>query len=517
MKLTNENIASCTEQLTEYYRNNKINNKTIIQNTFSLEEFLIMYKERFGEDYEFEFKTYKKFGSHHAKVEIKGERYNPTDLSEVEDDSFESTYLSSLGKNYRYSYSKGKNCIDFVTEKHRMPPIANLGISIALGIGLGLITKYVLPENVARIITEEIVTPLSDTFVGLLNALVGPVVFFSVVVSTIGVGDVSSFKKYGSKVLRKMFLLSLFIYSLSVIVPVILSGVCWGGDSYSPFYIIRDSILQIVPNNIVTPVLNNSILQLLFWGTLIGVGLLSIEKQNSGLSDGLSIMNEVFGKIMTYLGGFLPFYIFASIFTMVCGEYEFALGGSGKSILYYFIGVLSALVIMPMLTWIIAKVNPWKLIKNSFANCITGGSACSSLLVLNGVIEDLSDEKKFGIDKNKARFVAPVSQALFKPLNSICYFAITLGIIEISQPEVSVSSILTLFALCFILGIATPPCACGGMAVVAILLESLNLDPIYLAPAVAIDLLFDYLTTFETVLGNYVSVLLTNYSKKKSK
>lgn len=512
MQLTNEGIVDGINELTEYYKINRINKATIIQNTLSLEEFLTKYQEHFGTECEYSLSMFKRFGSHHAKVEIKGESFNPTIIEDEDEDSFENTFFSAITHSYKYNYTKGTNSIDFITERHHMSSALRLLIAVVAAVLFGVFTKFILPESVALFIADEVIQPLSDTFVGLLGALVGPVVFFTIIVSMVGIGDISSFKKFGASVLKKMFLLFFIIFAASSVLPVLIAGIGSAGETYSPFFIIRDTVLGIVPHDIVSPFSNNSVLQLLFWGVSIGLGFLSLGNQSNSFSSGVTLLNDIFGKIMSLFGNLLPVFIFFSLYLTIVDGTITKLGG-GDVLLFYFVGMAGAVVILVFLAWGIAKVNPYVLFKNAISAMITGGVACSSIIVLNREIEDLSDEKKFGLDRNRVNFVTPISQALFKPGNAINYFMIMLGMMKLSNTEISLPMIFTLFVLCFILGIATPPCACSGMAVMTIIFETMNLDPMFLATAITLDAVLDYFTTPISVLGNYVCVLLV--TKKK--
>lgn len=514
MKLTNEGIAEGVDELTRYYGLNKIDRTTIIQNTMSMEEFLTKYQEHFGPDCEYSLSMFKKFGTHHAKVEIKGESYDPTIIEDEDEDSFENTFFSAITHSYKYNYSKGKNCIDLFTERHHMSSIIILLITAAAAVLLGLFSRFVLPETISSFIAGEVIRPLSDTLVGLLGAIMGPIVFFTVIVSTIGIGDISSLKKFSASVLKKLFLLYFVVFSVSSVLPICIAGISKSGESSSPFFILRDTILGIVPHDIISPFAENSVLQLLFWGVLIGLGFLSLNNQGDGFSKAVTLLQDIFGKIMNILGNLLTFFIFFSLYLTIVEGTVSKLGGYDV-FLYYFAGMAGVIVVSSVLVWIFAKVNPWELFKYAISPMIAGGAVCSSIVVLNREMDDLADEDKFGLDRKKVSLVTPISQALYKPVNSINYFMITLGMMKLSNTDISLPTVITLFIVCFILGIATPAVACSGMAVLTIVFETMKINPLYIAPAIALDAILDYFTTALSILGNYVCVLLVTKTDKK--
>lgn len=511
--ITNENISATVNELTEYYQNNKIDKRLSLENTLALEEILLQYQEQFGKDATYTFEISKKFGIHHAVLQVKGEQFNPLEGKDDENEQYTQKLLTELGIAPKYSYRKKTNFIDIQTEKHKLSSVSILLLCLVSSIILGLINKLFVPASIADVIANEIFRPISDTFSSFINALVGPVVFFTIIVATINVGDLSSLKKFGRTVLRYLFLFSSLIFVLSSIIPIVLVGIDEGGLSESPVYIVRDTILSIIPNNIVLSFSDNSILQLMFWGILVGLSILALDKQSSGISEGFTALKEIFTHIMSFVGYILPIYIFTSVFIMVYEESESVIKG-GSIFAYYLICFLSCLLLMIVFTMIFAKVPVKKLMKYSLPSILAAAMSCSSLISLGSAMSSLSDADGFNIDRKKVEFVTPISQALFKPFISLNILAIILGLFKMTDTPLSMSNMITLIVLSFIFGIATPPVACGGAAVMTILFSTFHLSNEYLVLAIAIDTLLDYFTTGISVLGNFVCVLLIDSRTK---
>ena len=80
-----------------------------------------------------------------------------------------------------------------------------MGIAIASALVLSLICKA-LPENVSNFITADLVTPVFNTFMGLLSAIAGPIIFLSVVWGICGIGDMVTFGKIGKKMIGRFLI-----------------------------------------------------------------------------------------------------------------------------------------------------------------------------------------------------------------------------------------------------------------------------------------------------------------------
>ena len=77
MKLSNKNIATTLESVEKFFNVIKVPQKDKIKVYMLLEESLLRYQEKFGEDCEFKFVTRKWLGTPKVSIKIKGTPYNP--------------------------------------------------------------------------------------------------------------------------------------------------------------------------------------------------------------------------------------------------------------------------------------------------------------------------------------------------------------------------------------------------------------------------------------------------------
>lgn len=77
MKLTNNNIAETIEEIEEFFESLNVPRKDKIRLSLLIEEALLRYQEKFGEDKEFKLVTRKWLGTPKVLIKIKGFPYNP--------------------------------------------------------------------------------------------------------------------------------------------------------------------------------------------------------------------------------------------------------------------------------------------------------------------------------------------------------------------------------------------------------------------------------------------------------
>jgi hypothetical protein len=119
--------------------------------------------------------TSKRFRTIKVELQIAGDSINPFE-GDDNSDAIMNRLLSSYGLAPEWRYKNGKNIISFITKKKKkISQVMQMGIAIASALVLSLICKA-LPENVSNFITADLVTPVFNTFMGLLSAIAGFVI-----------------------------------------------------------------------------------------------------------------------------------------------------------------------------------------------------------------------------------------------------------------------------------------------------------------------------------------------------
>lgn len=77
MKLTNQNIGTTIEDVQKFFETAGVNKRDIIKICLILEDSLIQYQEKFGEEQEFTIKFKKWFSTPKVIFRLKGKPFNP--------------------------------------------------------------------------------------------------------------------------------------------------------------------------------------------------------------------------------------------------------------------------------------------------------------------------------------------------------------------------------------------------------------------------------------------------------
>ena len=186
------NIDGASKTVTDFLSNEKVASKEVQRIRLSVEEILLKYLDSLNSGTSFEVVTAKRFRTLKIELVIAGDSIDP-----FADDDGGGTILNNLLSDFglapAWRYKNGKNIITFTAKKQKkLSQILQIGIAILAAIVFGGLC-LILPDSVSTFITSDLVTPVFNTFMGLLSAISGPIIFLSVVWGICGIGDMATY------------------------------------------------------------------------------------------------------------------------------------------------------------------------------------------------------------------------------------------------------------------------------------------------------------------------------------
>ena len=222
MKLSNKNIDAAIATVEKFFDAVKVPRKDKLKLCLILEESLLRYQEKFGEDYEFKFFVRKWFGTPKILIKIKGTPYNPIEEGGDENVFSEQVMRTLLqyeqaGVVYRYENRQNEiNAFAAKEIKKLKIPGGNITISILLAIFSAMLAEN-FSEPTQKIIVENLVTPLLDSLFGALIAVNIPLIFISIVASISAIENVTVLHELGAKTLKRFLVLLIFTSVISIL------------------------------------------------------------------------------------------------------------------------------------------------------------------------------------------------------------------------------------------------------------------------------------------------------------
>ena len=223
-----------------------------------------------------------------------------------------------------------------------------LPTQIVISMILGVLTGVLLRENAV------IFQPVGDMFIRLLKMIIVPLIFSSLVVGVVSLGNVQSLGRLGTRT---------FFYYLATTVMAVLIGLIVVnfikpgiGSTFDLSVINTTSVftssisdevtflsvlVNIVPDNVVSAIVKENMLGIIFFSLIFGAALLSMEGEGNLLKDFVTQFNNVFLKITNWIMQLSPIGVFALLASLV-GQTGFVIF---KPVTFYVATVLIAIFI----------------------------------------------------------------------------------------------------------------------------------------------------------------------------
>lgn len=509
--LTNQAIETAVETLSDFLRSYQIEQKEILRTTLTLEDALLNYQEAFGKKAVCSLKCIRRVGRIRIEIAITGESYNPYAREDEED--FSGILLSRIGMVPVWSYRNGQNIIILTPKKKQPSQMVYIAAAVGMALSLGMLSKL-LPQSVQDLICSGILIPVFDTFLGLLNAVAGMMIFCSVVWGICGIGDMATLSNLGKKMIGRMLFMMTFLPTVFALCILSLFQFRYGSaqetvDLSGPF----SMILGIIPDNMLTPFTEGNFLQIIFIAAMMGVALLVLGNKTSLVVAFVEQANSVVQLILEVICSAISVIIFVSLYSMVMNGSFFILLKAYKAPVLILIGCLFTIMVYLCIICITTNVKPNVFINKVMPSFLIGLTTASSSAAMTTTMETC--EKQLGIDKKIVNFGIPLGQILFGTNSVMEFVVIAFCMAEIYSVQVTPVWIVMAIFTSVILTVATPPIPGGSVALCTILFTQLGLPLDGIAVAVAIDVIADFFITAAEIFCLQAELVITSGKLKR--
>ena len=486
------NIDEASKTVTDFLSNEKVASKEVQRIRLSVEEILLKYLDSLNSGTSFEIVTAKRFRTLKIELVIAGDSIDP-----FADDDGGGTILNNLLSNFglapTWRYKNGKNIITFTAKKQKkLSQILQIGIAILAAIVFGGLC-LILPDSVSTFITSDLVTPVFNTFMGLLSAISGPIIFLSVVWGICGIGDMATFGKIGKKMIGRFLLVSIIVgAAMTVLFALMFQTSAIGGAAFE-FSDLYEMILDIIPSNLFAPFIEGNSLQIIFIAIIVGLTMLFLGNRIPIMINVVDQLNVVMQTIMSAVSSFIPFFVFGSIFNMIVGGNLLSVAKSYKLILVMLLGDLILMVAYLLLVSVRKKVAPTVLLKKLMPTYIIGLTTASAVAAYQTNISTC--EKKLGVDKKLIDIGIPLGQVIFMPGAIVLFVAAAFGMAETYGVAITPIWMLTAFIISVILAIAAPPVPGAALTCYTVLFMQLGIPTEAIAVVIALNVILEFVAT----------------------
>jgi Na+/H+-dicarboxylate symporter len=382
-------------------------------------------------------------------------------------------------------------------------------VSLVLGVILGGIIHYQFPN--LKIEFANNIKLLGTIFIRLVQMIIAPLVFCTLVVGIAKMGDMKMVGRVGAKAMTWFVIASL----ISLLIGMGLVNWLEPGkgttinlvDTSSASELIEkthafsaeDFIKHVVPKSLFEAMATNEILQIVIFSILFGIALASIGKQANPIIKALDVVSHAVLKMVTYIMWVAPIGVFGAVAAAVA-NYGFDIFNLYKNYLIAFaLGILSLWVILLLVGYFILGKKLWTLLKRIKSPLLIAFTTTSSEAVFPKLVEEL---ERFGCKSKIVSFILPLGYS-FNLDGSMMYM--TFASIFIAQVyginmQLEEQILMLLVLMLTSKGVAGVPRA--SLIVVVATCAMFGIPPEGIALILPIDHFCDMARSTTNVLGN---------------
>ena len=269
-------------------------------------------------------------------------------------------------------------------------------------------------------------------------------------------------------------------------------------------------LVDMVPENLVLSISNNSLmLQVIFFAIFFGVSIAALPSEKTKpVVDFINSINEIFLKMVSSVMSVAPYFVFALLAGVIA-----KMADSPKEVLEIFIGLGSYSVTMfialafmvfvfypVVLSLLVKGMSYKKFFRNMSPAQLMAFSTSSSAATLPVTMECV--EENMGVSKNVTSFVLPIGATVNMDGTSIMQAVAVLFMAQLHMVDLSFAQQLTIVFTATLASIGAAAVPSAGLVMLIIVLQSVGLNPAWIAIIFPVDRILDMCRTVVNVTGD---------------
>ena len=396
-------------------------------------------------------------------------------------------------------------------------------IGFIAGLSLGLVAHYASGADAGWVqwLTANITQPAGTLFLRLIFMLIIPLLFSALIMGVAEMGDVRSLGRVGWKTLGYTVIAS----GLAVVLGLVL--VNWlqpgaGIDRAAADAMLAqgadraqaivggvgtqatgvDLLLGIVPDNVVKAAAENTILAVMFFALMLGIGLvLTRSKATEVLLQGIQGLFEVSMTLIGLVIRLAPYAVFCFMFNLAALFGWDLLGSLGKYVGVVVLALaIHMFVVYSLMLKGLAGWSPIKFFRGVQEAMVMAFSTASSNATLPVALRVA--EEQLHLPRKISRFVLTVGATANQNGTALFEGVTVLFLAQFFGVDLSLTQQVTVMFVCILGGIGTAGVPAGSLPVVALICGMVGVPPEGIGLILGVDRFLDMCRTTLNVTGD---------------
>ena len=415
------------------------------------------------------------------------------------------------------------------TETSKKSLFSNLTFQILIAVVLGAVLGVFVFKNFDETFRESFsknIKLLATIFIRLVQMIIAPLVFTTLVVGIAKLGDIKSVGRIGGRALGWFFTASF----ISLLIGMFWVNILEPGkkiqlpdlDADKATEIVQKTegfsaqnfVEHIIPKSVVEAMATNEILQIVIFSIFFGLAAASIGSHAKPVINALDKTSHIILKMVNYVMKFAPFGVFGAIasvlamidFWQLITTYVYFFGS-------FLVGIGTLWIVLLLVGYLFLKGHMTTLLKRIVSPLVIAFGTTSSEAVFPKLTEEL---ERFGVKDKIVSFMLPLGYS-FNLDGSMMYM--TFASIFIAQAygvQLDTGTQMTMLLVLMLTskGIAGVPRA--SLVVVAATCGMFKIPEVGIALILPIDHFCDMFRSATNVLGNAIATSVVGKWEKES-
>ena len=387
-------------------------------------------------------------------------------------------------------------------------------IALLIGALFGVVIHYWIPSSYIKdtVIVEGVLYVVGQGFIRLMQMLVVPLVFCSLICGSMAIGDTKTLGKVGVKTIG-FYLVTTALAVCVALGSALLINPGRGLDmdavqkgtvsSTTEATSLVDTLLNIIPKNLVQSMANGDMLPIIVFALFVGIMLAKLGTRGSVVANFFSQFNDVMMEMTMAIMKIAPI----GVFCLIARTFA-TVGFSAFAPMLKYMGnvtlalAIQCLVVYQILLFVFTRLNPFKFIKKFLPVMGFAFSTATSNATIPMSIDTLS--KKMGVSKQISSFTIPLGATINMDGTSIMQGVAVVFIAQAYGIPLTMGNLATVVVTATLASIGTAGVPSVGLVTLAMVLNSVGLPTEGIALIMGIDRILDMIRTAVNITGDAV-------------
>ena len=387
-------------------------------------------------------------------------------------------------------------------------------IALLIGALFGVVIHYWIPSSYIKdtVIVEGVLYVVGQGFIRLMQMLVVPLVFCSLICGSMAIGDTKTLGKVGVKTIG-FYLVTTALAVCVALGSALLINPGRGLDmdavqkgtvsSTTEATSLVDTLLNIIPKNPIQSMANGDMLPIIVFALFVGIMLAKLGTRGSVVANFFSQFNDVMMELTMAIMKVAPI----GVFCLIARTFA-TVGFSAFAPMLKYMGnvtlalAIQCLIVYQILLFVFTRLNPLKFIKKFLPVMGFAFSTATSNATIPMSIDTLS--KKMGVSKQISSFTIPLGATINMDGTSIMQGVAVVFIAQAYGIPLTMGNLATVVVTATLASIGTAGVPSVGLVTLAMVLNSVGLPTEGIALIMGIDRILDMIRTAVNITGDAV-------------